>query len=659
MALARPLGDDGDDDDDDARRERRLTTTTRAQALRHVRAFREYLLGDEAAAFLSARATRGRARARSFDAGDEVLTFDASLKRKRRTEGRSGRGTSESTASEGDAGRDDAGTTSASERGGAKRRFAMRPPAMTRERRADMASAEMLDVGAEMRCVMRTLMDGEYEAFPPHDLLRSVWRLVPSFAGNEQQDAHEFMRFLLDRLRKELSSGKHAVKMRGTLTPRRKEHSPCENGIPNPPTRARSVRSRSGRSSPSPSFLRNDDDDDDDETKSSGAARGSSPVNGLLSNEDRRVDDGDEDGGYIIMSRWGPKRHDKGCICRPCKAQAKKEAQEGVRCEKSKTTTADASTHLSSPSSTFASPSRLSRGVTASEVKRQLEESLKGSQTNGLKGGLSPTSPKTPQGKCEQDDGVTGDKIMEIFGGVAVTTVTCMKCERSSERREPFMDLSLPIPPVVGKNGSVPSTPVSPSVEIEEGEGPNGEATLQQCLAAFVRNETLSGHGRYFCDGCGKVQSATKSTRIAKLPPVLCLHLKRFTWKGHAMRTKLTHDVDFPLDDLDLAPYCETNGEAVQKPEKVPASTGKSRRTPRKSAIPPAQVMRSDKMYDLVAVVTHHGLNAGSGHYTACAREFTAEGNSDWQHFNDDDVNSLTAEEVRTGQGYIFLYARK
>ena len=219
MALARPLGDDGDDDDDDARRERRLTTTTRAQALRHVRAFREYLLGDEAAAFLSARATRGRARARSFDAGDEVLTFDASLKRKRRTEGRSGRGTSESTASEGDAGRDDAGTTSASERGGAKRRFAMRPPAMTRERRADMASAETLDVGAEMRCVMRTLMDGEYEAFPPHDLLRSVCRLVPSFAGTAQQDAHQFMRFLLDWLRTELRSGKQAVKILGTLTP--------------------------------------------------------------------------------------------------------------------------------------------------------------------------------------------------------------------------------------------------------------------------------------------------------------------------------------------------------------------------------------------------------------------------------------------------------
>merc|ERR1712216_295974 len=98
-----------------------------------------------------------------------------------------------------------------------------------------MASAETLDVGAEMRCVMRTLMDGEYEAFPPHDLLRSVWRLVPSFAGDEQQDAHEFMRFLLDRLRKELSSetrGEHArdadAAAEGTLAVR-KRHSESSN----------------------------------------------------------------------------------------------------------------------------------------------------------------------------------------------------------------------------------------------------------------------------------------------------------------------------------------------------------------------------------------------------------------------------------------------
>ncbi len=205
----------------------------------------------------------------------------------------------------------------------------------------------------------------------------------------------------------------------------------------------------------------------------------------------------------------------------------------------------------------------------------------------------------------------------------------------------------------------MPTTPHSPSIEIEKGEGGNGEATLQQCLAAFVRNENLSGHGRYFCDSCGKDQNATKFTRIASLPPVLCLHLKRFTWKRDAMRTKLTNDVDFPLEGLDLAPYCcEEETAAERDAPETPVSTGKrSRRTPRSRASAPTS--SNDKLYDLVAVITHHGRQAGSGHYTACARELDVDGGDSWQHFNDDDVNSLTTDEVRTGQGYIFMYARR
>ena len=41
----------------------------------------------------------------------------------------------------------------------------------------------------------------------PYQLLRAVWTLVPSFAGNQQQDAHEFTRFLLERLRSEFVRG--------------------------------------------------------------------------------------------------------------------------------------------------------------------------------------------------------------------------------------------------------------------------------------------------------------------------------------------------------------------------------------------------------------------------------------------------------------------
>ena len=636
---------------------------SRVQALRHVGSFKDYILGDEAAECLSARLVResrrrpagpakgGRsdgATARSMEPRDEILKFDDFVrKRKKRGGGEGGeassggrkRGSSSSSSNAGEEGG-----------GGGKRRFAMRPPAMTRERRADMASAETLNVGGELRAVLRTLESGRYEAFPPCDLLKSVWKLVPAFAGNEQQDAHEFMRFLLDRLKKELNGGRHAVDMRGVVTPRQKEHSPSADGIPNPPTRARSVRSRSGRSSPSPSFLRDDDGDDDASTRMREAiAGGATPVNGRVNR--RGVDDaGDEDGGFVIVSRWGAKRHKMGCACRPCKSRRRRE-EEGGGIGKAKGASG-AVTHLSSPTSSFASPSRLSRGVTASEVKKQLEETMRGARNSSL--------PSTPVVTKNTSETASSDKIMDMFGGVSITRITCMKCENTNERREPFMDLSLPIPPVISKNGSVPSTPLSPSTEPEHGEGPNGEVTLQQCLAAFVRNETLSGHGRYFCDACGKVQNATKSTRIAKLPEVLSLHLKRFTWKGHESRTKLTNDVDFPLEDLDLAPYCELDvvSDAATASEAPPASPdrSKARRTPRRSA---SAAAKSDCLYDLIAVVTHHGTSAGSGHYTACCRDVSSPSTNDWQHFNDDEVNLLTAEEVRTGQGYIFLYARK
>eukprot|EP00854_Cymbomonas_tetramitiformis_P007574 gene7574-9019_t len=39
----------------------------------------------------------------------------------------------------------------------------------------------------------------------PCDLLRVVWSLMPNFANDAQQDAHEFMCFLMDRLKYELT----------------------------------------------------------------------------------------------------------------------------------------------------------------------------------------------------------------------------------------------------------------------------------------------------------------------------------------------------------------------------------------------------------------------------------------------------------------------
>ena len=100
---------------------------------------------------------------------------------------------------------------------GKKTPFNPRAPAMTRERRADVArgaAREGACLGKELRRVVRTLRCGGCEAFPPTELLKAVWRFVPAFAGSAQQDAHEFARFALERLRKELLVGERMMKKR-------------------------------------------------------------------------------------------------------------------------------------------------------------------------------------------------------------------------------------------------------------------------------------------------------------------------------------------------------------------------------------------------------------------------------------------------------------
>jgi hypothetical protein len=94
-----------------------------------------------------------------------------------------------------------------------------------------------------------------------------------------------------------------------------------------------------------------------------------------------------------------------------------------------------------------------------------------------------------------------------------------------------------------------------------------------------------------YCPKCRKHQIATKTLTLWRLPPLMVVHLKRFSYT-RVHRHKIDVDVDYPLAGLDLAPYMQLSD----------AAHGHA----------------GSYTYDLFAVVEHHGA-LGGGHYTAHA----------------------------------------
>ncbi|XP_035941765.1 ubiquitin carboxyl-terminal hydrolase 44 isoform X1 [Halichoerus grypus] len=214
--------------------------------------------------------------------------------------------------------------------------------------------------------------------------------------------------------------------------------------------------------------------------------------------------------------------------------------------------------------------------------------------------------------------------VNNIFHGQLLSQVTCLACDNKSNTIEPFWDLSLEFPE---------------RYQCNEKDTASQPCLVTEMLAKFTETEALEGK-IYICDHCNSkrrrfssnsvvLTEAQKQLMICHLPQVLRLHLKRFRWSGRNNREKIGVHVGFE-EILNMEPYCCRESLKSLRPECF--------------------------IYDLSAVVMHHGKGFGSGHYTAYC--YNSEGGF-WVHCNDSKLSMCTMDEVCKAQAYILFYTQR
>ncbi|XP_063782063.1 ubiquitin carboxyl-terminal hydrolase 8 isoform X2 [Pseudophryne corroboree] len=184
--------------------------------------------------------------------------------------------------------------------------------------------------------------------------------------------------------------------------------------------------------------------------------------------------------------------------------------------------------------------------------------------------------------------------IVALFQGQFKSTVQCLTCHKKSRTFEAFMYLSLPLPS-------------------------SSKCSLQDCLKSFSKEEKLTDNNRFYCSNCKSRRDSMKKIEIWKLPPVLLVHLKRFSYEGR-WKQKLQTCVDFPLEFLDLSQY----------------------------VIGP----KTFKRYNLFGVSNHYGGLDG-GHYTAYCKNAMRQR---WFKFDDQEVSEISVSSVKSSAAYILFY---
>ena len=241
--------------------------------------------------------------------------------------------------------------------------------------------------------------------------------------------------------------------------------------------------------------------------------------------------------------------------------------------------------------------------------------------------------------------------------------------------------------------------PVTEDASVQEAKCRQSQPVdLSACLQSFTNEEEI-GEGEWYCEKCGTHRNAFKKLDIWRLPPILIIHLKRFSLQNGKWQ-KCKRKVIFP-DSFDPTPFLVQSNrtslaqrlrtESVTYPrtvlvERVKSTVGcddydtvsinsvddeevinSNNRNPLPhpknsvSYIMDSMTMMGQKrknddrpLYDLYAVTAHTG-QIGHGHYVS----FSLNPNKQWYYYNDSLVKKTTKKRVLSESAYMLFYERR
>lgn len=265
-----------------------------------------------------------------------------------------------------------------------------------------------------------------------------------------------------------------------------------------------------------------------------------------------------------------------------------------------------------------------------------------------------------------------------LFRGSVESKVVCCHCQATSSTLDPIEDVGLEVASsteITGMQNQVSGVSGSQAVSTSVSSSPLLD--VQTAFQRYASTEALDSG--YKCEKCGKVGRATKQSRLASIPPILTLHLKRFRYGGNETRT--SNSTGVPVNS-------SGSGNVVATPtSSMPTRATRSTRSSEVSQLLGATDyfvagksgsakieghIKFDPVFDLrpyltkelqdqhtnmfcrlFAVIVHAGKNSHSGHYISYVRNVTM---NEWYKMDDSRVSPATLQEVLNAEAYMLFY---